>query len=331
MRRYLIPRTDLWAAPICLGTGSFKPDQEKHCHDLLDCFADLGGNLVDTASSYGQQKTGDPSVSEQIIGRWLQSRGQPADILLSTKGGHPWLEDLHRPRLDAASLSADLDQSRKNLGRDTIDLYLLHRDDPAQPVEAMLSHLETFRQLGRIRYYGLSNWSASRVSQALEWCSQLSDSGLAVVQNRWSLARYNPEGTSDDTLVAVDEPMYRLLEHKNMALLAYSAMAKGFFSKWLSCCEENQAESDEPGIPEKLKKYYMNEISTRRATAVSRIAAAHETQPSSIALAWLLAHRFPVFPVAAFSAIRQLEEAMTAPAIDLTPDEVMTLSAGSDW
>ncbi len=339
MRRYLIPRTNLWAAPLCLGTGSFTVEQERQAREQLDCFVDLGGNLIDTANIYGQKKTGDENSSERIIGRWLQDRGQPADILVSSKGGHPPLEDLHRSRLDADSLTADLDLSRRTLGRDCLDLYFLHRDDPAQPAEALLSQLERFRQAGWIRYYGLSNWSAGRLEQALAWCGQLEDCGLAAVQNRWSLAQYNPEGSPDDTLAAVDAPVWQILRRQDLALLAYSAMAKGFFNKLqpvggqpvaeAGTGREPSAQLDFASLPEKLRRYYLNDLNLRRAEAVWAIAADRKRPPAQIALAWLLQQPFPVFPVVSFSALHQIEEAMGTPAIQLTEEEMQRLSAGS--
>ncbi|HBP37161.1 MAG TPA: hypothetical protein DD640_00135 [Clostridiales bacterium] len=339
MRRYLIPRTDLWAAPVCLGTGGFTIEQEQQARDQLDRFIDLGGNLIDTANVYGRKKPGHENQSEQILGRWLQDRGQPSDLLISSKGGHPSPEDMHRSRLDPASLAADLDSSRISLGRDCIDLYFLHRDDPDQPVEALLSQLELFRQSGKIRCYGLSNWTADRLEQALAWSRQQTSSGLAALQNRWSLARFNPEGTTDDTLAEVDGQIWAILAEENLALLAYSALAKGFFSKILpdpasapqtDAPEENSRISMTlDAIPEKLRRYYENELNNKRAQAVFQLTASKKARPAQIALAWMLHQPFPVFPIVAFSSLKQLDEAMGAPALHLIPDDMDRLAAGS--
>ena len=339
MRRYLFPRTDLWSAPICLGTGNFAVEQEQQARDQLDRFIELGGNLIDTANIYGRKRPGNENQSEQILGRWLQDRGQPAGILISSKGGHPNPDDMHRSRLDPVSLAADLDSSRKSLGRDCIDLYFLHRDDPAQPVEALLDQLERFRQSGKIRYYGLSNWTADRLEQALAWRCQQNACGLAALQNRWSLARFNPGGTTDDTLAEVDSRIWAILTEQNLALMAYSAQAKGFFSKILPD-PASLPQTDAPpencrialeldAIPEKLRCYYGNELNSKRAQAVFQLAVSKKARPAQIALAWMLHQPFPVFPIVAFSALQQLEEAMGAPALHFKPEEMDQLSAGS--
>lgn len=321
MRRYLMPKTDLWAAPICLGTVNFTTECEKSAFDQIDCFVGLGGNLLDTANIYGQKHTGDENRSEQVIGHWLQARGNPEDILIVTKGGHPWLEDMKRPRLDPASLAADLDASRKSLGRDVIDLYFLHRDDPDQPVAQMMENLEALRSKGHIRWYGLSNWRADRIAEAAEWSKQ-HNGGLRSVQNRWSLAQFNPDGSPDLTMAAVDADTVKLVRRHDLTLMAYAAMAKGFFTK-LSPGTDIQT------LPDKVRRYFINDINLKRAEAVWKIAAHRAVAPSEIVLAWLLNQNMPVYPVVSFSSLRQIEEAMSAAAIVLSQEEMAALSAGS--
>lgn len=311
----------MWAAPIVFGSGSFTADNEKAAFRQLDLFVELGGNLIDTANIYGQSPSCDQNLSEQIIGRWFQERNQPADIFISTKGGHPRLESMNIPRLDEDSLSKDLETSRQTLGRDCLDLYFLHRDDPSQPVEVLLSQLEAFRQAGLIKYYGLSNWKAERLQKAIDWCRKLDSCGLVAVQNRWSLAQYNPSGSSDLTTAAVDEQIWQLLNKNNLTVLAYGAMAKGFFNKISA--------ADAGSLPDKLRRYYLNDVSMKRAEVLKSISIARNIPPAQIALAWLLNQPFPVFPIVSFSAHAQLEEAMGAPAIFLNDDELALLSAGS--
>lgn len=321
MKRYLIPGTSLWAAPIVFGSGSFTADNEKTAFRQLDFFVEMGGNLIDTANIYGQSPSCDQNLSEQIIGRWLRERNQPADIFITTKGGHPRLESMNIPRLDEDSLAKDLESSRKALGKDCLDLYFLHRDDPTQPVEAMLSQLETFRQAGLIKFYGLSNWKADRLQSAVEWCQKTGSSGLAAVQNRWSLAQYNTHGSSDLTTAAVNEQIWQILNKNNLTVLAYGAMAKGFFSKISA--------SDTGSLPDKLRRYYLNDVSMKRAEILRSISTARNIPPAQIALAWLLLQPFPVFPIVSFSSHTQIEEAMGAPAVFLNDDEMALLSAGS--
>jgi aryl-alcohol dehydrogenase-like predicted oxidoreductase len=322
MRRFLMPGTDLWAAPICLGTAHLTVDDEKAAFDQLDRFAALGGNLIDTANAYGRRLSDDDNRSERVIGRWLERGSQADEMLISTKGGFPNLEDRMQSRLDPVNLEADLESSRQALGRDRLDLYFLHRDDPNEPVEKLLSLLEDFRRQGKIRWYGLSNWQADRLQAALDWCAQLTDCGLAAVQNHWSLAQYNQDGSSDLSMAAADEPTVTIIRKHNTSLMAYAAMAKGFFAKLTPG-------GDVTALPDKLRRYYLNELNLKRAEAVWRIAGQRGITPAEVALAWLLHQQFPVFPIVSFSSLRQLEEAMRAPSVRLDKAEMAELSAGS--
>ncbi|MBP1757203.1 MAG: aldo/keto reductase, partial [Firmicutes bacterium] len=146
MRQWKLPGTDLWISSIVMGTGNFSMAGEPDNLRLIDRFAEMDGNLLDTANSYGKSRTNDPNISEQIIGRWLKSSSQASAMMIITKGGFPPFEDLTNSRLQPADVAADLELSLATLGRDTIDLYYLHRDDPSIPVADLLGMLHEFRK-----------------------------------------------------------------------------------------------------------------------------------------------------------------------------------------
>ena len=121
---------------------------------LLDRAFELGIRALDTAAIY--QFGG----SERLIGAWLRSAGIRDRIYLIGKGGHPSL--LWRPRLGRRDLERDLDGSLLRLGTDRLDLYLLHRDAAGAPLEPIAEPLWSFVADGRIRAYGVSNWTHER-------------------------------------------------------------------------------------------------------------------------------------------------------------------------
>ncbi len=293
----------------------------------MDRFVEMGGNLFDTANIYGQWTDG-TNQSEQVVGKWLACRDQPDDVLIATKGGHPRLDDLTRPRLDHASLLQDLDQSRAALGRDLIDLYFLHRDDLSQPVEKLLEPMESFRSAGLIRWYGISNWRADRLRQAIEWSRQQGDCGLAMLQNRWSLARFNSEASPDPTMAAVDQDVFEILNRYDFPVMAYGSMGQGFYSKLLHCRKGTFEPPEIDRVSKPMRVQYENEINLKRAQVICEIAHRKERKPSQIVLAWLLHQQILTFPVVGFSSLRQLEEAMVVPLIGITRQEFECISAG---
>ena len=167
MNKISIPKTDLHASTLALGTDYFGSTVSRDvCMQLMDHYLEAGGNVIDTAESYARWLPGGEYQSEKVIGEWLRERRTRDQIVLSTKGAHPKLESMDVPRLSKAEIQADLDSSLQRLGVEHIDLYWLHRDSPGYPVEEILESLETFRKAGKIKYAGFSNWTQSRAEEA---------------------------------------------------------------------------------------------------------------------------------------------------------------------
>ncbi len=322
MRQWKMPGTELWISSIVMGTGNFSAAGEPENLRLIDHFAEADGNLLDTANSYGKTKTSDPNISEQIIGRWLKSSSQASSMMISTKGGFPPFEAMTDSRLQPADIKADLELSLKTLGRETIDLYYLHRDDHSIPVADLLGLLRELRQQGKIRYFGLSNWSTSRIAEAIELEKQQTDKVLAAVQNRWSLVRYNDRAATDPTLEAMDWEAWELLKRENLAVMPYSSLGKGYFSKYL----QNSCE-----VTEKLRRYYENDLNKKRAEALRKLHKDTGYSISQLVLAWLSQQPMPVYPVVAFNRNDQINDAVEAAGINLSQPMIEQLNAGEPW
>ncbi len=127
--------------------GSFK---------LLDDIYALGCTTFDTAHVYG---SGD---GERTVGRWINERGIRDKVVLITKGAHP---NSDRKRVTPFDITSDPHDSLARLKFDTIDLYLLHRDDPSVPVGPIMETLNEHHKAGKIRAFGGSNWSGERQHQ----------------------------------------------------------------------------------------------------------------------------------------------------------------------
>ena len=205
IRRRLLPGTALDLSVICLGSGPFGGDiSEDETFRLLDAYADLGGNFLDTAEIYSNWLPGEPSCAERRIGRWLRSRGMTATTTVLTKGGHPRLATMNVSRLSRAEILADIDASRDRLGLDRLPFFLLHRDDPAQPVDELIETLAEAVASGRVAHVGVSNWFADRLRAAQDLAARRHLPPLLVNQLRWSLARLSPASQKDPTVVEMN-------------------------------------------------------------------------------------------------------------------------------
>src|SRR3984885_8196127 len=171
---------------LCLGTMTFGVEtDEAGAHAQLDRFVETGGTMVDTADVYADGR------SEEIIGRWFASRTADLTdpVVLATKGRFPSLRSdaPNGAGLSARHLTRALDASLRRLGRDAVDLYQVHAYDGLTPMEETLRTLGQFVQAGKIRYYGLSNFTGWQLTKAVHLARALNVAGPVTLQPQYSL------------------------------------------------------------------------------------------------------------------------------------------------
>ena len=184
MDYHTLGRSGCAVSSMCLGTMTFGTETgEAGAHRQLDQFIDAGGTLVDTADVYSG------GTSEEIIGRWFASR--PAQVtervVLATKGRFPLGGAPNDAGLSAVHLTRALDASLRRLGRDAVDLYQVHAYDPLTPLEETLRTLDGFVRSGKIRYYGLSNFTGWQLTKAVHLARALNVSAPVTIQPQYSL------------------------------------------------------------------------------------------------------------------------------------------------
>ena len=133
------------------------PDNQDVTNALLDAFVAAGGTCLDTAHIYGGGK------SERAVGNWLNRGNNREKMVVLDKGAH---HDSSGPRVNPEAILADLTESLNRLQIETIDLYLLHRDDPNVPVGPIVECLNEQYRFGKIRAFGGSNWTTERIQEA---------------------------------------------------------------------------------------------------------------------------------------------------------------------
>src|SRR6202008_4779025 len=169
---------------LCLGTMTFGAEtDEGGAPAQLDRFREAGGTLVDTADVYGDGR------SEEIIGRWLASRpaGVTEPVVLATKGRFPLDDSPNGARLSARHLTRALDASLRRLGVEAVDLYQVHAFDPWTPLEETVRTLDGFTRAGKIRYWGLSNFTGWQLTKAVHLARALNTAGPVTIQPQYSL------------------------------------------------------------------------------------------------------------------------------------------------
>lgn len=316
MRRILLSNTDLYASPLCIGTVNYGTSVDpKDARNQLNRFVELGGNFLDTAHVYGDWVPGPKGRSERVIGEWLNETSLRHDIIISTKGAHPDISDMSISRINSKDIENDLNESLVRLNTDYIDIYFLHRDNPDVPVEEVIDALEKARIAGKIRYYGCSNWSLSRIIEASKYAREKNITGFVCNQLMWSLADVNYKGIEDKTLVLMDKDTYEYHKKTGMNAMAYTAAAKGYFTK---------LQGGEP-ISQKISARYDIPSNNQIFDELVKTANQLNIDIIEVELAFLMHQEFASIPVVSFSSLEQLEQGMRSCELKLDGDIINKL------
>jgi predicted dehydrogenase/aryl-alcohol dehydrogenase-like predicted oxidoreductase len=274
-----------------------------HAMVMFDDFFERGGNTFDTGFVYGQRRS-------ELLGQWINIRGVRDQVSVLVKGAHT-------PFCDPKSLSTQLTWNLEWLGTDYADIYLMHRDNPEIPVGEFVDVLNEHARAGRIKVFGGSNWSLSRIDEANAYAKKKGLQGFTVVSNNFSLARM-VEAPWKGCISASDADSRAWFTRTQTPLLAWSSQARGFFLP-------GRAAPDRLDDKEMARCWY-SEDNFQRLARVNELAKKKNVLPINIALAYVLSQPFPTY---ALIGPRKLDETRTSlPAldVDLTPDELKWLN-----
>jgi aryl-alcohol dehydrogenase-like predicted oxidoreductase len=271
---------------------------------ILDSLVEAGCTAFDLAASYQLGGT------ERLLGRWMASRGLRDRLYLVGKGGHPY-PGVRPNRLTAEALSADLQASLRRLGVDHLDLYLLHRDFPGAPVEPMVRTLGAALRAGRIRAWGVSNWSIARI-EALQAAARAEGlPPMAASSPHLSLVDWvRPPWSGSVSIAGPGGKQAREFHARTqLPVLAWSPLGSGFLT------------SDAQG------GCYGSPANAARRERARAMAVARGWTVAQVGLAYLFSQPFPVSAVVAASTPEKMRENLAAARLRLTASELEALEA----
>jgi aryl-alcohol dehydrogenase-like predicted oxidoreductase len=214
MQYRTLGRTGVQVSTLALGAmnfGTIGRTTQDEATAIVDAALDAGINLIDTADMYSQGQ------SEEMVGKAVTGRRD--DLVLATKATMPMGDDRNHQGSSRRWLVTALDDSLRRLGVDHVDLYQIHRWDPATSDEETLSALTDLRRAGKIRYFGSSTFPAYRIVQA-QWAAR---------ENH--LGRYVTEQPSYSALQrGVETHVLPVTEQYGLGVLAWSPLASGWLS-----------------------------------------------------------------------------------------------------
>ena len=306
MQHRRLGSTGVWVSELCLGTmmfGEWGTQDHDESIRIIHRALDAGITFIDTADVYSQGE------SEVIVGKALAGRRD--DIVLATKAFMPMSDDPNHRGSSRRWIIREVENSLRRLDTDWIDLYQIHRWDPATDLDETLGALSDLVHQGKIRYFGHSTFPAS-----------------AIVEAQWTAQRRNRER------FVTEQPTYSILtrgiendvlptcQRYGMGVLSYSPLAGG----WLSGRYSKDATKGPVSVARRrLANRFDLDLpeNQRKLDAVGQLAKLADDAGITLlemAIAFVLRHPAITSTIVGPRTMEHLESQLTAPEVHLTDD-----------
>ena len=286
---------------------------EKTAFEQLDLYFSQGGNLLDTAHIYGQEKDGGPSTSEQVLGKWLRSNKNRSQVVVATKGCHPNKNDMHQGRINEKEMTGDIQRSLDQLQTDSVDIWFFHRDDPSMGTDEIIDMGSTLVEKGLVKHLGASNWTTKRIEEANTWAKKHNKSQFVISEIQWSLAHCTPKTWGDDTLVCMNDSERAWYEEHNFPVMAFASQAKGLFSKLI--------EGKGNTLSERARERFLTEINLAIVPRCKALAEELGVTTAALCMAYLTSQKNPTIAIAGSSKISQITDTLGGSDLTLSPSQ----------
>jgi len=310
-------RSGLATAPLVFGGNVFGwTADESTSFRLLDAFVDGGFNMIDTADVYSRWASGHSGgESETVIGKWLQASGKRHRVLIATKVGKPMGDQgSGRSGLSRRWIRQAAEDSLRRLQTDHIDLYQSHEDDPAVPLEETLGAYAELMREGKVRAIGASNFTTSRLAEALSTSQRFGLPRYETLQPLFNLADRAP----------FEAELQPLCLAEGLGVINFFGLARGFLTG------KYRSEADLGKSPRGAGiKGYLDERGQRILAALDAVAAAQRATPAQVALAWQMVQPGITAPIVSATSVAQWQELAGAARLALSATQLEHLTQAS--
>ncbi|GIH74035.1 aldo/keto reductase [Planobispora longispora] len=308
MRYRLLGRTGLRVSELFFGAMTFYerggPDALPEYRAMLDAYADAGGNVIDTASAYGE--------SEDVLGELLTGRRDR--FVVSTK--YTLSRDRHDPNAAGnhrKNLVLSLENSLRRLRTDYIDLYWVHLWDRRTPIEETMRALDDAVRAGKVLYVGISDapaWIVSQANTLAEWRGWTPFAGLQVPYN---LLKRD-----------IERELLPMAEAFGMSVAAWGPLAGGVLSGKFT-------DAEAPGAGTRVDPSALTPRDHAVARAVRRVADDLGATAAQVAIAWTRARSAAVHPIVGARDVKQLTENLGAAGVVLPEEAIRLLESAAGF
>lgn len=321
MRRRVLGSSGMLVSELTLGVMTFGAETpEEDSHEILDGFVAAGGDTIDCADVYAGGQ------SEEIVGRWMASRGNRDDLVILTKGRFRVGPDAGHNDfgLSRRHLMRALDASLRRLGVDHVDLYQVHAWDPLTPPEQWLQTLDDMVRSGKVREVGVSNLNGWQLQRAVMLARQEGLAPIVSLQPQYNLLARE-----------VEWELTELCELEGLGLLPWSPLGGGWLTGKYRREVVAAAGSDVPTgatrlgeDPDRGVEAWSKRNDDRVHAIVDEVIAVAEGRgctPSQVALAWVNHRPSVASTILGVRTLAQLEDDLGAADMELSPEETARL------
>ncbi|MDE2951235.1 MAG: aldo/keto reductase [Chloroflexota bacterium] len=303
-------------ARLMQGTVMLSADRIDDNRRLLDALFENGFTAFDTAHGYGG------GACERELGAWIEDRGIRDQVVILTKGAHPYQGEPDRVRPEF--IRRDLAESLERLRTDYVELYLLHRDSPDYPVSEIVDVLHEFKDAGQIGVFGGSNWLAGRVQAANEYAAANGKTPFAISSPQFSVAEMIKEPWAGCISVsgAQGEADRAWYDENEISLFTWSSLAGGFMTGKF---RRDNLDSFTSYWDTNPIGAYAYESNFRRLDRVLELAADKGVAPAQISVAYILCNNPRYHPIVANWKTEEIATNAAAVDIKLSAAEIAWL------
>jgi aryl-alcohol dehydrogenase-like predicted oxidoreductase len=304
----------LMVSQLCLGTMIFGEDNQRGTSPrdatrIIHAYLDASGNHIDTANVYAK------GTSEEIIGKAL--KGKRDQVVLATKVRFPMGEGPNDQGLSRYHIQNSVEASLKRLATDVIDLLYMHCWDPITPIEESLHAFDDLVQVGKVRYIGVSNFTAWQLMKSLGLSQANGWTRFIAAQYQYSLVERN-----------IENEFSSLCEMEGLSLVPWGPLGGGFLSG-----KYQPGEKPDSGrlamMPEDTEEAWERRNLVHNweiLEVVDELAKAKDATQAQIALAWVMAQPAVASTIMGVRTMSQLENNLAATEISFSQEELNRLT-----
>jgi len=288
----------LWLGTMMFGDQT----DEAEARNIVDATRDAGLNAIDTADNYAGGE------SERMVGRLIAKDRDR--WILATKVANPIGQEPNDRGLSRRWLLKEVENSLQRLQTDWIDVYYMHRDDESTPIEETLSTFARLIEMGKIRYYGVSNFRSWRVARMVETARHMGIPQPIVCQPPYSAVTRQ-----------IETELLPCCDHYGVGVVAYSPLARGVLTGKYKPGAAPEAGSRAARGDKRILQTEFRPESLEVSQALCEHAAQRGMSPTQFAIAWVLNNQRIQGVIGGPRTLAQWQDYLAAMSVKLSAED----------